>query len=179
MSTINNSIKEVFQKNPKVSEVYVTSDDNIFHGEAGLRFCKNHCKSAGVKYNTITREQSNEIAESTTAPTGTDTNTAGSEVTPGTTTTPAPVADWKTLKFGEIVEFAAAKGLVVKTKKTDGTKKLIEEVEAFLEVYSATPANVPATPGAKGAGNESAGEGTEGEGEDSQYTPVTDHKSQD
>jgi hypothetical protein len=172
MSTINNSIQEVFQKNPKVSEVYVTSDDNIFHGEAGLRFCKNHCKSAGVKYNTITREQANEIAESTTAPTG-------SEATPGTTTTPAPVADWKTLKFGQIVEFAAEKGLVAKTKKTDGTKKLIEEVEAYLQLRATTPADVPATPGTEEEGTESAGKGTEGEGEDSQYTPVTDHKSQD
>ena len=110
-------VKSVFENNPTEDSIIITSDGNVFLPKH-KSYAKNHCNEFKQEFEELTRAQFE--AESTGGKSKTSKEPASG------------LTAWQEGKFGEIVEFAKSKGLEAKTTKTQGTKKLIIEVETFL-----------------------------------------------
>jgi len=129
MSKIKYNAKQVgsvFNANPSHSSVFITSDGNVFY-QHSKNAVLNHCRLLKAEYEVLTRAEFEK--ENSTDKKSKDKNSA----TTSTATTDGLTDDnWKTGKFQQIIAFAQSKGLAPTTKPTQGTTKLILEVEALI-----------------------------------------------
>ncbi len=142
-------VASVFESYPKEEAIIVTSDGNVFL-KANENYAASHCKEFKQTHEELTRvefEKSHKVEKTIKA-------------------TESTSKEWMDGKFADIVEFAASKGLVVTTRKNQGTKVLIAEVEKFLAAEEAkevaTAEALKLAEGSKEGSDES----------DEDYTPV-------
>lgn len=116
--------KEVLEANSEAKGIVVTSDGTIFL-DKHKSFAENHAREFKLECETLTREEL-EAMKTETSKEGT-----GAGKTP---TAPTALTDenWKEGKAGQIMEYAASKGLSLTSKLKDGKDKIIAEVETLL-----------------------------------------------
>jgi hypothetical protein len=121
-------VKDVFNRNPEINQVIVTSDGNVFLPKA-KGYAANHCKTMKVESAIVLRS----VIEN-----------SPKKESSNPSRTPAIESDplaWRKLKYGELKAYAESKlGLTTTTLKTKGATALLAEIDALLASAQSAPA---------------------------------------
>lgn len=113
-------LNAVFDQNPTVDSLLITSDGNVFHNDKKSEsYCKSHCANIRGEFRELTRSEFEGQKEKST------------------TETPKKVkedknTDWRKGKMDDLIEFAKESGLEVEKKVGQSKADLVLEIEAFI-----------------------------------------------